>query len=130
MFTEAVGGVIANSLAILTDAAHLFSDVAGFMISYFSIQISQRKATWRYTYGFHRAEILGAYLSIFLIWGLLVWLNYEATRRIIYRNEMPEIDANLMLITACIGFACNLVNLAALEGDVSCCGGADEDDED
>ena len=63
--------------------------------------------------GYHRAEILGALLSIFLIWGLLIWLNYEATRRIISPPEKP-IDAEIMLICACIGFSCNLINFLAL----------------
>ena len=86
MGLEAAGGYIANSLAILADAAHMFSDVAGFMISFFSIYISQGKTTTNYTMGYHRAEILGAYVSIFLIWGLLIALNWEATIRIIYRD--------------------------------------------
>ena len=79
MGTEFAGGIISGSLAILADAAHMFSDVAGFMISYISIHISKSEATTKYSYGYHRAEILGAYVSIFLIWGLLVWLNIEAT---------------------------------------------------
>lgn len=87
MGCEAAGGIIANSLAILADAAHMFSDVAGFMISFFSIYISSSPATIKYTMGYHRAEILGAFISIFLIWGLLGWLNYEATMRIINRDS-------------------------------------------
>jgi Co/Zn/Cd efflux system component len=55
---------------------------------------------------------LGAFLSIFFIWGLLVWLNIEAVHRL---YEPPEIDANVMLITAIIGFACNVLNFVALE---------------
>ena len=78
MGCEFAGGIMSGSLAVLTDAAHMFSDVAGFMISFFSIYISQQKATVKYSMGYHRAEILGAYVSIFFIWGLLGWLNYEA----------------------------------------------------
>jgi zinc transporter 2 len=62
--------------------------------------------------GYHRAEILGAFASIFLIWGLLIWLNIEATRRIIAPPK--DIDSTIMLITACIGFACNIINFIAL----------------
>jgi cation diffusion facilitator family transporter len=128
MGCEAAGGIIANSLAILADAAHMFSDVAGFLISFFSIYISSSPATTKYTMGYHRAEILGAFISIFLIWGLLGWLNYEATIRIINRDTQPDIDANLMLITACIGFSCNVINLVALNAE---CGSKEEsDDED
>ena len=127
MGCEAAGGIIANSLAILTDAAHMFSDVAGFMISFFSIHISSAPANTKYTLGYHRAEILGAYVSIFIIWGLLGWLNYEATMRIIHRDTQPKIDANIMLITACIGFSCNVINLAALNAE---CGGGEDSEDD
>lgn len=82
MGLEFAGGIISGSLAILTDAAHMFSDVAGFMISFFSIYISKNKSTFDYSMGYHRAEILGAFVSIFIIWGLLGWLNLEATRRL------------------------------------------------
>lgn len=77
--------------------------------------------------GYHRAEILGAMASIFLIWGLLGWLNYEATLRIITPPEEP-IDAKIMLICACIGFACNITNFCAL--NASCGDKSAEEDED
>lgn len=125
MGCEFAGGIISGSLSILADAAHMFSDVAGFMISFFSIYISQNKATFKSSMGYHRAEILGAFGSILLIWGLLVWLNIEATNRII--TPPKDIDANVMLITACIGFACNVINFVAL--NASCGSTPDEDDE-
>jgi len=126
MGLEFAGGIISGSLAILTDAAHMFSDVAGFMISFFSIYISQNKSTFDYSYGYHRAEIMGAFVSIFLIWGLLGWLNYEATQRILYPPEEP-IDADIMLITACIGFLCNITNFCALNAS---CGASEEEEDD
>ena len=124
MGLEFAGGIISHSLAILTDAAHMFSDVAGFMISFFSIYISKNSSTFAYSMGYHRAEILGAFVSIFLIWGLLGWLNYEATKRL--RDPGPEIDPDIMLITACIGFACNVTNFCALNSNC----GSKKDDED
>ena len=129
MGCEFAGGIYAGSLAILADAAHMFSDVAAFMISFFSIYIAQGSASIKYTMGYHRAEVLGSYVSIFLIWGLLVWLNWEATNRLINHlngTKLIEIDANVMLITACIGFSCNVINICALNAD---CGGDDDDDE-
>ena len=125
MGLEFAGGIISGSLAILTDAAHMFSDVAGFMISFFSIYISQNKSTFDYSMGYHRAEILGAFVSIFLIWGLLGWLNYEATQRILHPPE-ELIDADIMLITACIGFLCNITNFCALNAS---CGSSEDDEE-
>jgi zinc transporter 2 len=99
----------------MCDACHMLSDVTGFMISYFAIYISQRKATRCFTFGFHRAEVIGALCSIFLIWSLLIWLNCEATHRILHPPE--KINANAMLITAVIGLTCNLINLLVLETD-------------
>lgn len=78
MATEVVGGFLANSLAIMTDAAHLFSDVSGFFISIFSIWISTLPNDHAMTYGYSRAETIGALGSIILIWGLTLWLVYEA----------------------------------------------------
>jgi cation diffusion facilitator family transporter len=124
MGCEFAGGIISGSLAILADAAHMFSDVAGFMISFFSIYLSKRKQTFNHGYGYHRSEVLGALMSIFLIWGLLVWLNYEAVNRLITPPE--DINADIMLITACIGFLCNVTNFIAL--NYAC--KAPEDDED
>lgn len=125
MVTEAVGGYISGSIAILADAAHMFSDVAGFMISFFSIYIARRKSSLSHSMGYHRAEILGALASVFFIWVLLVWLNWSATNRIL--NGVPDIDARLMLITACFGLACNLLNLLAL--NCFCNPEADEDED-
>jgi zinc transporter 2 len=84
MIIETIGGYISGSIAILADAAHMFSDVAGFMISFFSIYISNRPITISHNMGHHRAEVLGALASVFFIWALLIWLNWSATNRILY----------------------------------------------
>lgn len=102
----------------------MFSDVAGFMISYVAIYISQKKSTFNKSYGYHRSEVLGAMLSVFVIWGLLIFLNIEAVRRIIVPPE--DIDADIMLITACIGLACNIINFCAL----NCACGTEVEEED
>ena len=127
MCCEFVGGYISHSLSIMADAAHMFSDVAGFMISFFSIYISQKKSTIHSSMGHHRAEIIGALMSIFIIWGLLGYLNYMATMRIINPPEQ-KIDADVMIITACIGFGCNIINFVAL--NMSCGSVPEEDDTD
>jgi zinc transporter 2 len=83
MIVEIVGGVMSGSLAILTDAAHMCSDVGGFVISMFSIKIGQKTPTLLKTFGYHRAEIIGALASVMIIWAMVVWLAWEATNRII-----------------------------------------------
>lgn len=83
MAGEFTGGYLSGSLAIMTDAAHMLSDVAGFMISYFAIYMGNRPSTFNMSFGYHRAEILGAMASILLIWGLVVWLIIEAIDRVV-----------------------------------------------
>ena len=58
MVVEVVGGILANSLAIATDAAHLLTDLASFMVSLFSIWLASRPSTQRMSFGWHRAEVL------------------------------------------------------------------------
>jgi solute carrier family 30 (zinc transporter), member 2 len=100
MIGEIVGGYVSGSIAIITDAAHMLSDVAGFLISYFAIYMGSRPANYQMSFGYHRAEILGALASVLLIWGLII-------------------DGEIMLITACVGLACNIVSIFTLHS----CGG-------
>lgn len=114
MIAELVGGLLAGSLAIMTDAAHLFSDLSGFFISIFSLWLTNKPSTKKLTYGYHRAEVIGALGSIILIWGLTIWLIVEAAQRVIHRNF--EIDKWFMLGTAIFGLLCNLLMGKILHG--------------
>jgi zinc transporter 2 len=67
----------------MTDAAHLFSDVSGFFISIFSLWLAKREANKTLSFGYSRAEVIGALASVILIWGLTIWLIYEAIDRMI-----------------------------------------------
>ena len=106
MIIEVIGGYLANSIAIMSDAAHLLSDLLGFLISIISIFISRKVAKNDMSYGYHRAEIIGALVSIVLIWALTIWLLYEATLRII---KPPQVDGLIMIIIAIIGFSFNVI---------------------
>ena len=79
---QLVGGILANSIAIMSDTAHLAADLIGFLISIFSIKLALRPADKVLSYGSDRAEIIGTILSVVFLWGLTVWLLYEATLRI------------------------------------------------
>ncbi|KAJ8768324.1 hypothetical protein K2173_021477 [Erythroxylum novogranatense] len=107
MTVEVVGGIKANSLAILTDAAHLLSDVAAFAISLFSLWASGWEATPRQSYGFFRIEILGALISIQMIWLLAGILVYEAIVRLI--NDTGEVKGFLMFAVSAFGLVVNVV---------------------
>ncbi|KAL3738443.1 hypothetical protein ACJRO7_019907 [Eucalyptus globulus] len=117
MSVEVVGGIEANSLAILTDAAHLLSDVAAFAISLFSLWASSWEATPRQSYGFFRIEILGALVSIQIIWLLAGILVYEAIERLI--NGTTEVHGFLMFIVAAFGLLVNIAMALLLGHDHS-----------
>ena len=107
MLIEIVGGVLSNSLALLTDATHLARDLSSFFVGLFAIWLAKKPATARMSFGFHRAEVVGAFLSILIIWVLSGVLLYMAVDRFLHPDY--EIDANQMLIVAGLGVAFNIV---------------------
>ncbi|EFJ45417.1 hypothetical protein VOLCADRAFT_63715 [Volvox carteri f. nagariensis] len=111
MIVEVVGGYLAHSIAILSDAAHMLSDVAGFAVSLFAAWAVTRKSHASYSFGYHRIEILGALASVLAIWAVTGALVFEAVMRVLY----PEpVDGKLMFVVACAGIAFNLVIAAVL----------------
>ncbi|XP_022762183.1 metal tolerance protein 1-like isoform X1 [Durio zibethinus] len=115
MSVEVAGGIKANSLAILTDAAHLLSDVAAFAISLFSLWASGWEATPRQSYGFFRIEILGALVSIQMIWLLAGILVYEAIVRLIHGTG--EVQGFLMFMVSAFGLVVNIAMALLLGHD-------------
>uniref|UniRef100_A0A8C4XH85 Proton-coupled zinc antiporter SLC30A8 n=1 Tax=Erpetoichthys calabaricus TaxID=27687 RepID=A0A8C4XH85_ERPCA len=101
------GGYFAGSLAVMTDAAHLLVDFTSFMISLCSLWLSSRPATKRMNYGWHRAEILGALLSVFTIWLVTGVLVYLACERLI--NDDYTIEGTIMLITSGCAVLANVI---------------------
>jgi zinc transporter 2 len=88
MIIEFICGYLAGSLAIMSDATHLLSDLAGFLISLFSLIVAMKPADRNFTFGYHRFEVLGALASILIIWGLTVWLLMAAVWRIQHPNPI------------------------------------------
>ena len=117
MLFEFLGGYFANSLAIMTDAAHLLSDLAGFIISIFSIYTSKLPANKNFNFGYYRAEVVGALFSTMIIWALSLLLVYEAISRMFERHH--DIDGTIMLISASIGLIFNLLMAFVLHSDVN-----------
>jgi len=115
MIIEAIGGVWAGSLAIATDAAHLLTDFAAFMVSLFSIWFASRPATRSMSWGWHRAEVIGATVSVLMIWVVTGILVYTAVLRVI--SDDFEIDATIMLITSGVGVICNIIMGCTLHQD-------------
>lgn len=116
MVGEIVGGYLASSLAIMTDAAHLLTDVAAMLISLFAMTISRRPADGNHTFGYHRAEILGALFSIILIWALVGILCYEAILRLLADAHRlgDVVDGKIMTIIGSAGLGVNIINALIL----------------
>uniref|UniRef100_A0A0N4ZLB0 Zinc transporter 2 n=1 Tax=Parastrongyloides trichosuri TaxID=131310 RepID=A0A0N4ZLB0_PARTI len=106
MIVEVIGGILAQSLAIVTDAAHLLTDLASMLLSLFSIYVATRPKSKTMSFGWHRAEVLGAFLSVFMIWIVTGILVYLAIERILTHDY--EVDGKIMSITAGTGVLVNL----------------------
>ena len=107
MVAEVVVGVMAHSLALISDAGHMLTDAASIVLALLAIRVAARPAAGRYTYGFKRVEILSAQANGITLLLLAVWFVYESARRLI---EPPEVLGLLVLITAVVGI---VVNIAA-----------------
>lgn len=108
MVAEVVGGWLANSLALLADAGHMFSDAAALALSLFALWIAQRPPTPQHTYGYYRAEILAALANGAILGVISVFVFVEAFQRL---TEPPEVQGSLMLGIALGGLAVNLAGL-------------------
>lgn len=107
MVGELVGGYAANSLAIITDALHMLTDLSGIILTLLALWLSKKSPNKRFTFGFHRLEVLSAIISVLLIYILTAFLLYEAVQRTIHMDY--EINGDVMLITAAVGVAVNLI---------------------
>ncbi|CAF1864101.1 metal tolerance protein B-like [Brassica napus] len=107
MSVQIVGGYKANSLAVMTDAAHLLSDVAGLCVSLLAIKVSSWEANPRNSFGFKRLEVLAAFLSVQLIWLVSGVIIYEAIQRLLTRSR--EVNGEIMFGISAFGFFMNLV---------------------
>jgi cobalt-zinc-cadmium efflux system protein len=111
LIAEVVGGVLTHSLALLADAGHMLTDVAGLGLAILAIQFAERPATPERTYGFYRVEILAALTNAVVLIGISIYILYEAYQR--FRNP-PEIQSGAMLGVAAVGLVVNIVGIYLL----------------
>ncbi|XP_022058869.1 zinc transporter 4 [Acanthochromis polyacanthus] len=107
MTGEIIGGYLSNSLAIMTDAVHMLTDVVGILFTLLAVWLSTKPPTKRFTFGLHRVEVVSVVLSVLLIYILTAFLLYEAVQRTI--NQDFNIDGDVMIITAAVGVAVNII---------------------
>jgi cobalt-zinc-cadmium efflux system protein len=114
---EAVAGLLTNSLALLSDAGHMLTDVIGIGMALAAIQLASRferrngARRSRHTFGLYRLEILAAFVNALLLFGVAIWVLVEAVRRL---TDEPEVLGVPMLIVAVLGLIANLVAFALL----------------
>ncbi|MEX2420718.1 MAG: cation diffusion facilitator family transporter, partial [Actinomycetota bacterium] len=112
---EAVGGILTNSLALLSDAGHMLTDVIGLGMALAAIQLAtrheRRDDTGQNTFGLYRLEILAAFVNALLLFGVAIYVLVEAARRL---TGEPEVLGIPMLVVAVLGLVVNLVAFALL----------------
>lgn len=105
MFLELLGGFFAHSLALISDALHMFSDVGSLLLGLIVIRISKRPPSVRKSFGYERAEVLGATISGIVLWVLMFFLLYEAVLRFI---NPRDVKGGVVFVIATIGLIANL----------------------
>jgi cobalt-zinc-cadmium efflux system protein len=105
MLIEAVGGLVAGSLALLADAAHMLTDAAALAMSYAAVRAALRPATGRLSYGHHRWQVLAAFTNGLALMLLAGWILFEAAQRLLTR---AQVHGGLVAAIAVLGLASNL----------------------
>jgi cobalt-zinc-cadmium efflux system protein len=111
LVVEVVGAVVSGSLALLADAAHMLTDVAGLTLGLLAAVLARRPATDARTWGYRRAEVLGAAAQAAALLAVGLFVIVEAVRRLLHP---PEVTPGIMLAFGAVGLAGNLVGLAVL----------------
>lgn len=111
LLAEVVGGLLTHSLALLADAGHMLTDVAGLGLAFLAIRFAERPATPERTYGYYRIEILAALSNGVVLIGISLYILYEAYER--FRNP-PEVQSGAMLAVASVGLLVNIVGIYVL----------------
>lgn len=114
MIAEAIGGWLSNSLALLADAGHMLTDVAAMSLTLAAIWFGSRPATARKTFGYHRLEILAAFVNGIALVLISIWVIKEAWERWL---TPPEIKGMEMTAVAVGGLIVNLIAAWLLHGD-------------
>src|SRR3954453_7687137 len=113
MAVEVVFGVLAHSLALLSDAAHMLTDAAALALALVALRLAARPAKGALTYGLKRTEILSAQFNGATLLGLGLLIVYEGVRRLI---EPPEVEGGIVLVVALVGVVVNLAATGVLHG--------------
>lgn len=112
MFVEAIVGVLSGSLALISDAGHMLTDVAGLGMALAAIQFSQSRRRASHTYGLYRLEVLASVVNAMLLFGVAGYVLYEAIGRF---SAPPEVPGLPLLVVATVGLGVNLASFRLLQ---------------
>jgi cobalt-zinc-cadmium efflux system protein len=113
MAVEVVAGILASSLALLSDAAHMLTDAGAIALALVAARLADRPAAGGYTFGLKRAEILSAQLNGATLLALAAVITYEGIRRLV---DPPDVEGATVLVVAIAGIAVNLAATSVLAG--------------
>jgi cobalt-zinc-cadmium efflux system protein len=105
LLAELIGGLLSHSLALLSDAGHVFADVIALALSWYGVRQAERAANSRMTFGYHRIGVVVAITNAVTIFIIAAIILYEAYNRF---QQPPEVNSRLMLFVAAIGLAVNV----------------------
>ncbi len=111
LIVEVIAGFITQSLALLSDAAHMFTDAAALAIALAAIKIGKKPADNKRTFGYQRFEILAALFNASMLFMVAIYILYEAYQRL---SQPPDIQSIGMMIVAAIGLIINLISMRIL----------------
>ncbi|MGP3951620.1 cation diffusion facilitator family transporter [Streptomyces sp. 7N604] len=111
LIAQIVGGILADSLALLADAGHMATDAVGLAMALLAIHFAGRPPSERRTFGYARAEILAAVANCLLLFGVGGYILYEAVLRLL---SPPEVDGGLTVAFGAVGLVANAISLTLL----------------
>lgn len=106
LLAEIIGGIAANSLALLSDAGHVLTDVIALGLSWYALIQASRPASSKMTFGYHRLGIITAMVNALSLIGIVIYIFWEAYHR--WQNPEP-VNSSIMFIIALVGLAVNVV---------------------
>ena len=113
MIVEVIGGILSGSLALLADAGHMLTDTMALALAAVAFQVCKRPADAKLTYGYHRFQILAAFVNGLSLLFIVGWILFEAVDRFL---DPAEVLGETMLVVAAAGLVVNLIAFAVLHG--------------
>lgn len=113
MVVELIGGILSGSLALLADAGHMLTDTMALGLAAFAFRVSARPADSKRSFGYHRFQIIAAFVNGLSLLVIVAWILFEAIQRMI---DPPDVIGQTMLLVACGGLAVNVIAFFVLHG--------------